>query len=100
MGKKTEEEIYNEFINRVQICPVCGGRMHCTGGLLEWQCTDCETEGSTEYDNVNDEYYIKAAREYTIEEILEDPMENIPECCRFCDSAYPSCIISCSIFDK
>lgn len=100
MRKKTEEEIYNEFISQEQVCPACGGRMHYTGGLLEWRCSDCDAEGDTEYDNVNNEYCIEVAREYTLAEILEDPMGNMPECCRYCDSAYPSCIISCSIFDK
>lgn len=100
MNQKTEEEIYKEYISQKQECPVCGGCMEYAGGLLEWECLDCNAEGSAEYDDVNQEYYIKAAREYTVAEILADPIGNMPESCRHCDAAYPSCVISCSIFDK
>lgn len=100
MEKKTAEEIYNEFIRQEQRCPACGEVMHYVGGSLDWICPKCETEGSTEYDDLNEEYYIKIAHEYTYEEIFQDPIGNMPDCCRSCDNAYPDCVIACPIFDK
>lgn len=102
MKKENKEELtetYIKYINKTPECPACGGVMHHVDGMLDWQCSECGSEGSMEYNIVNEESYIKLAREYTYEEIYEDPIKNMPECCRSCDGAYPHCLVSCNIFD-
>lgn len=81
------------------ICPKCGGEMEVDeSALVELECPECGATGTIGL--YNGEYYPEVSEEYSIEEVLEDPENNIPDCCRACGcDAYPSCIISCSIFD-
>lgn len=81
-------------------CPECGGTMKYVGGLLDWECCDCGAEGNLIYDEVNEEYCIDIAKEYSLEEIYQDPIKNMPDCCKGCSGAYPDCLTSCKIFDS
>lgn len=80
-------------------CPKCGSKMDYVGGLLEWECPNCGAMGSEEYDMANQRYYLKIAKDYSLDEIYSNPYENIPECCKSCGGPYPSCLTSCKIFD-
>lgn len=90
----------NEKKTETYPCPECGGKMRYVGGLLDWECRDCEAEGELVYDDVNNEYCIEIAKSYSLEEIYKNPIANMPDCCKGCSSAYPDCLTSCKIFDN
>lgn len=99
-------------MKKIYFCTECGNEMTYTGGLdeaeyntlaetdeLDWECQKCGAEGCLKWDDTNKESYVDIVKEYTYEEIYEDPIGNQPNCCVGCNSAYPECLSSCKIFD-
>ena len=63
MNQKTEEEIY-KGIHKPKAGVPCLRRLYgYAGSLLEWECLDCNAEGSTEYDDVNQRVLHHSCRE-------------------------------------
>ena len=75
------------------ICKQCGGKMSLSADNLVVICDKCGDWVEIEdYDTIYVDY---AEMSFSSEEPL-----NIPEGCRACGGAYPSCKSSCSLFDE
>ena len=95
-----KEKAYQEYISMKPICPRCGGVMVYTGGLLPWVCSKCDVEADLFWDQVNQEYLVEIPGEPDWDEFWDDPIGNMPECCKACGGPFPSCMTSCKIFDN
>ena len=82
------------------VCPKCGAHMNVDEeAVIELECPLCGATGTIGVTS-DGQYYPEVSEEYSILEILENPEENMPDCCRACGcGAYPDCISCCSIFD-
>ena len=66
----------------VKICPYCGQPLQ-RGGLIDWECWNCDLEYDEVYDSVNHE---------------DTLLLLVPDICRECGGPYPDCRTTCPFF--
>lgn len=92
--------------NTNYVCSICGAEPKHVRGDRDWYCPNCDKYGIAEYDMENDQVRIVYDLDYYIDDdeedyddVYDEDMDDIPECCLACGGPYPQCMSSCAIFD-